>query len=133
MFQPLVRRLRMRYKTLEWASGGLAGTAVWRHAWSDGAHCRCAARRAAERLNDNICARSARILNYAPTGNFGGGGATRRSTHPDRQICRLAKGTNYAESPCGVAAFVVNQEPHTGARPSASLGHIPWLVCVWSK
>jgi hypothetical protein len=30
-------------------------------------------------------------------------------------------GKHSFESPCGVGAFVVNSEPHTGARPSARL------------
>jgi hypothetical protein len=33
---------------------------------------------------------------------------------------------NSAESLCSIAAFVVNSEPHTGARPSVR-------VCVWGK
>jgi hypothetical protein len=36
----------------------------------------------------------------------------------------FSPGANSAESPCRVAAFVVNSEPHTGASPSDR-------VCVW--
>jgi hypothetical protein len=38
-------------------------------------------------------------------------------------------GTNSAESPCCVAAFVVNSEPHIGARPSVRVCVGPELTC----
>jgi hypothetical protein len=77
MFEPQLRRLRLRQKTSAWASNGpavaidrhkreindfarskksrlgppvaLPGADVWRHAWGDGAHCPCVARLAANR------------------------------------------------------------------------------------
>jgi hypothetical protein len=47
-----------------------AGADGWRIAWGDGAHCPCAARHAAKRLNDRIFARSARFQNFASTTNL---------------------------------------------------------------
>jgi hypothetical protein len=41
-------------------------------------------------------------------------------------------GKNSDESPCSVAAFVVNSEPHTGARPSVRLCVGPVLArCIY--
>jgi hypothetical protein len=43
-------------------------------------------------------------------------------------------GTSSAESPCSVAAFVVNSEPHTGACPSLRVCVEPELArCVHSS
>ena len=42
-------------------------------------------------------------------------------------------GTNSAESPCFVAAFVVNSEPHTGARPSVRVYVVARSVIVFRR
>jgi hypothetical protein len=75
----------------------------------------------------------------------GGGGALRRVARLQRIVLHQfrkdqlrpttqRRGNNSFESPCGVAVFVVNSEPHTGARPSVRLGVGPELTrCVHRK
>jgi hypothetical protein len=48
MFEPQLRRLRLRHKTSALASSGPAG-GVWRNAWGDGAHFPFAAHHAANK------------------------------------------------------------------------------------
>ena len=65
MLEQLLRHLRLRHKNPAWASGGPAGSNVWRYAWSDVAQCSCAARHAAERFTDRACAGSVRLTSSA--------------------------------------------------------------------
>jgi hypothetical protein len=44
---------------------------------------------------------------------------------------KLLPGTNFAESPCIIAAFVENSDTHTGARPSICVNVLgPSLLAV---
>jgi hypothetical protein len=52
MFQPFHCRLRLQHKSRRGPLAALPGAGVWQHALGNGAHCPCAAHRAA--LNGNI-------------------------------------------------------------------------------
>jgi hypothetical protein len=54
--------------------------------------------------------------NLEQTGGWQSGRQAVRS-----QNCTFGIGEKYAESPCNVATFLVNSEPHTEARPSVRL------------
>jgi hypothetical protein len=67
--------------------------------------------------------RASPLGEFSRQGNLVNENAGAATTGPRPTTQRL--GTNSAESPCGVAAFVVKSESHTGARPSVRLcgGH----------
>jgi hypothetical protein len=85
MFEPLLRRLRLRHKNSAWASGGPAGTDLWLFAGGDGAHCPCAARHAActtslkarrqaRTQNPDIC------CSFGPGANSANGQSNKKNT-----------------------------------------------------
>ena len=60
--------------------------------------------------------RASPLGEFSRQGNLVNENAGAATTGPRPTTQRL--GTNYAKSPCGVASFVVNSKPHTGAHPS---------------
>jgi hypothetical protein len=91
MFQQLLRRLRLRQQTSAWASGGPAEGK--QNPFRPTFFCGCG-------------------------GGGGRGGGARRRQADARILCLAWEANSATKSPCSVAAFAVNSEPHTGARPS---------------
>jgi hypothetical protein len=119
----------------------LPGAGVWRRAWGDGAHCPSTARHAAfnyQKFYSTQATRSSKALwnrfkqkisklqmdSKWELGSKGGSTPPVTSHHriPHFAFSPAAKSS---ESPCGVATFLVNSEPHTAHR-GTSLGP---LVC----
>jgi hypothetical protein len=110
----------LRHKVPTWASGGPAGGRLLVVCLGDGAYCPCASRHAA---NDSKLRWVFQIRLSCPRGE------SYATSQSEARNFFLAQQRFLLNPPLG-ATFVVNSEPHTGARPSVRVcGGLIMLVC----